>query len=344
MVAKYKRWRELSSGWGGKFEVRSSKFECRSEGNLSEGATLKPVLSFLKGGISDKLAALMAKGPYISVVTPSFNSATTIRETIDSVAAQDYKNWEQIVIDGGSTDGTIDVLRSYQHLIWSSEKDEGHYDAMNKGISRAKGEVVVILNADDFFRPGALRQAAEAFGTHPDWDAVFGDVVFVDDEGRKIYQRQEAVYDYAVLLYGLDYICHQTLFVRKKTYDRLGGYRCKDFRNSADYEFKLRLGRGGCRVGHIPSLLVNYRYHARGQSADMRIIRNMHEETARIRHEYGNPGGLWGKCLQVFFKLKRQAQKLALRHTCDLVPGTWHLKSHLREQAQFSSNAGLDKL
>ena len=286
----------------------------------------------------------MAEGPYISVVTPSFNSATTIRETIESVLAQDYKNWEHIVVDGGSSDGTVDVLRSFGHVIWSSEKDEGHYDAMNKGISRGKGEVVVILNADDYFRPGALRQVAEAFTSHPDWDALFGDVIFVDDRGRRIYERQEAIYDYKVLLYGLDYICHQTLFVRKNVYEKLGGYRHKDFRNSADYEFKLRLGHSGCRVGHVPTLLVNYRYHGRGQSADMRIIRNMLEETARIRREYGNRGGFSGKCLQVIFKLKRQAQKIAFRHTCDLVPGTWRLKSHLREQTEFSSNSGLDKL
>jgi len=286
----------------------------------------------------------MAEGPCISIVTPSFNSATTIRETIESVMSQDYKDWEHIVVDGGSTDGTIDILQSFGHLIWSTKKDEGHYDAMNKGISRAKGEVVVILNADDCFRPGALRRAAETLAGHPRWDAIFGDVVFVDDRGRKIYQRQEAVYDYDVLLYGLDYICHQTLFVRKNVYEKLGGYRHKEFRNSADYEFKLRLGHSGCRVGHVPALLVNYRYHDRGQSADLRIIRNMHEETAKIRREYGNRGGFRGNCLQVLYKLKRQVQKLALRHTCDFVPGTWRLKSHLREQAQFSSNAGLDKL
>jgi len=286
----------------------------------------------------------MAEGPRISVVTPSFNSATTIRETIESVATQDHKNWEHIVVDGGSTDGTVDILRSHSHVIWTSEKDEGHYDAMNKGILRAKGDAVVILNADDYFRSRALRQMAEALASHTEWDAVFGDVVFVDEQGRKIYQRQEAIYDYEVLLYGLDYICHQTLFVRKNVYEKLGGYRNKDFRNSADYEFKLRLGHSGCRIGHVPALLVNYRYHGRGQSADMRIIRNMYEETARIRREYGNRGGLRGKCLEILYKLKRQMQKIALRHTCDLLPGTWHLKSHLREQTEFSSNSGLDRL
>jgi len=282
--------------------------------------------------------------PRISIVTPSFNSVGTIAATIESVLRQDYDNWEHIVVDGGSTDGTVAVLERNPRLVWVSEKDEGHYDAMNKGIARATGDVVVILNADDCFRAGTLRKVAEGFRLNPDWDALFGDVVFVDGAGREIYRREEAVYDYKVLLYAVDYICHQALFVRKPVYDRLGGYRHKQFLNSADYEFKLRLGRSGCCVGHLPELLVDYRYHAQGQSADLRIIRNMIHEAAVIRREHGNPGGWWGACLRVVFKAKRQLQKLRIRHKCDLIPGTWLLKNHLREKTQFSSNAGLDKL
>ena len=286
----------------------------------------------------------MADLPKISIVTPCFNSVTTIAATIQSVLSQDYTNWEHIVVDGGSNDGTVAVLERHPRLIWASEKDEGHYHAMNKGIARVTGDVVVILNADDCFRPGALRKVAEAFQKNPEWDALFGDVVFVDGTGREIYRREEAVYDYKVLLYGVDYICHQTLFVRKGVYERLGGYRHKEFLNSADYEFKLRLGRTGCRVGHLPELLVDYRYHAQGQSADLRIIRNMIQEAVVIRREHGNPGGWRGACLRIVFKAKRQLQKLRIRHKCDLIPGNWRLKSHLRDKTQFSSNAGLDKL
>lgn len=286
----------------------------------------------------------MVEPPKISVVTPSFNSVGTITGTLQSVLSQDYANWEHIVVDGGSTDGTLAVLERHPRLIWVSEKDEGHYHAMNKGIARATGDVVVILNADDCFRPGALRSVAAAFQSQPDWDALFGDVVFVDGAGHEIYRREEAVYDYKILLYGVDYICHQALFVRKAVYERLGGYRHKEFLNSADYEFKLRLGRAGCRVGHLPELLVDYRYHAQGQSADLRIIRNMIQEAVCIRREHGNPGGWRGACLRIVFKAKRQMQKLWFRHTCDLIPGTWRLKSHLRDKTQFSSNAGLDKL
>src|ERR1017187_2034002 len=89
--------------------------------------------------------------PRISVVTPSFNSIHTIRDTIESVRSQDYPNWEHIVMDGGSKDGTVELLKEYPHLIWVSEKDEGHYHAMNKGIFRATGEVVNTLHADDCF-------------------------------------------------------------------------------------------------------------------------------------------------------------------------------------------------
>jgi glycosyltransferase involved in cell wall biosynthesis len=286
----------------------------------------------------------MADLARISIVTPSFNSVATIAATIQSVLSQDYTNWEHIVMDGGSKDGTLALLERFPRLVWVSEKDEGHYHAMNKGIARAKGDVVVILNADDCFRPSVLRRVAEAFQTNPGWDALFGDVVFVDGAGREIYRRLEAGYDYKVLLYGVDYICHQTLFVRKSAYDRIGLYRHKEFLNSADYEFKLRLGREGCRVGHLPELLVDYRYHAQGQSADLRIIRNMIQEAVIIRREHGNPGGWRGACLRVVFKAKRQWQKLRVRHTCDLIPGTWRLQSHLRDKTQFSSNAGLDKL
>ncbi|HOW79086.1 MAG TPA: glycosyltransferase family 2 protein [Verrucomicrobiota bacterium] len=286
----------------------------------------------------------MAEAPKISVVTPCLNSVGTIGATIQSVLDQDYTNWEHIVVDGGSTDGTVAVLQQYPRLNWVSEKDEGHYHAMNKGLDRATGDAVVILNADDCFRAGALRKVATAFQQHPDWDALFGDVVFVDGQGREIYRREEAVYDFKVLLYGVDYICHQTLFVRRATYARLGGYRHKDFRNATDYEFKLRLGHAGCRVGHVPALLVDYRYRTQGQSADRRIIRNMIQEAAVIRREYGHPGGRRSAPLRILFKAKRQLQKLWLRRKCDLIPGTWRLKPHLQAETQFSSNAGLDKL
>jgi glycosyltransferase involved in cell wall biosynthesis len=286
----------------------------------------------------------MANAPKFSIVTPCFNSTATLRETIESVRQQDFSDWEHIVMDGGSTDGTLEILKSYPHLKWISEKDEGHYHAMNKGVARATGEFILILNADDCLRSGALAAVAEAFKKNPDWEGLFGDVIYVDGQGVEIYRRYEAIYDYDVLRHSLNYICHQALFVRRSNYEKLGGYRHKEFLNSADYEFILRLGRNRCRIGHLSQFILNYRYHQHGQSADNRIVRNMIRETDIIWRENGNPGGTRGKILKVVFKAKRQLQKLFLRGRIDLVPGTWWLKKHMKEKTEFSSNIGLDKL
>ena len=286
----------------------------------------------------------MLENPRISVVTPSFNGAGTIRETIESVLRQDYPDLEHIVMDGGSTDATLDIVKTYPHLLWTSGKDEGHYDAMNKGIARATGDLIVILNADDCFRPGAFQAVVSGYRAHPEWDASFGDVVYVDGEGKEIYRREEALYDYNVLRYWHDYICHHTLFVRKAVYQRLGGYRHKDFKNGCDYEFILRLGKEGCKVGHVPALLVDYRFHEMGQSADMRVMRNMQKESLDIRKEHGFPGGAWGSVLANCYRAKRQFQKLYYRGSCDVISGRWLLKKHMRERARFSSNSGVDQL
>jgi len=280
----------------------------------------------------------------LSVITPSFNSVRTFRETLESVARQDYPHVEHIVVDGGSTDGTLEVLRGYSRVRWVSEKDEGHYHAMNKGILKASGEAVGILNADDCYCEGVLAKVAAAFQAHPEWDALFGDFIFVDGAGREIYRREEACWDAQIVRYGIGLALHQALFVRKATYDRLGLLRHKDFKNACDMEFLMRMAQAGCRVGHIPEYVVRYRYHQFGQSADERIVANMGRETTLIRREYGVPGGWRGRLLLQYARAKRQLEKLVLLGKCDLVPGRWLLRRHMRRRTEFSSNIGLDKL
>jgi len=287
----------------------------------------------------------MLSTPKISIVTPTFNSHVTLRETIESVLTQDYKNWEHIVIDGGSTDGTLDILRRYPRLQWISEKDRGHYHAMNKGIERASGDIIAILNADDCYREGALARVAEAFAQNPEWDALFGDVVYVDGKGEEIFRREEARYDYDVLRFSdICYVIHPTLFVKKAAYDRLGLYSDEKFRNAADGEFILRLGQAGCRVGHINMLLANYRFHEHGQSADLRVNRNTAREWRIIRSAHGMPKGVRGKLLSIYYRGKRQVQKLIHRGTCDLVPGRWKLRSYIGKKTKFTSNIDFDRL
>src|SRR5438445_1955260 len=141
----------------------------------------------------------MSRSLKISVVTPSFNSVRTIRETLESVKRQDYPHVEHLVIDGGSTDGTLEVVKEYSKVICISEKDEGHYHAMDKGTRRATGDVVNILNADDCYRPGVLTEVDSSFEKNPDWDGLFGDVVFVDTNGNEIFRREEAMFDRQII-------------------------------------------------------------------------------------------------------------------------------------------------
>lgn len=283
----------------------------------------------------------MSQWPKISVITPCFNGIHTIRETIESVRSQDYPNLEHLVMDGGSTDGTIEVLKEYPCLSWVSQKDEGHYHAMNLGLQRATGEVMNILNADDCYRPGALRAVGEAFANHPDWDALFGDVVFVDGRGEEIYRREEACYDFNVLRYSVPYVIHPAFFVRKSVHDRLGYFRHKELFNVCDAEFILRVGRAGCRVGHVPRLLINYRFHEFGQSADVRVYKNSRQEYEKVSQEYGKPPGWRGKLFRTVYRGKRQLQKLLYRGRCDLVSGLWKLRRHMRTKTTFSSNSNL---
>ncbi len=209
----------------------------------------------------------------------------------------------------------------------------------------ATGDVVAILNSDDCYRPHTFQRVAEAFTAHPDWEGLFGNVVFVDGNGDEIYRREEAVFDYNVLRFsGICYVLHPTLFVKKSAYDRLGLYRHEEFMNSADFEFILRLGRDKCPLGHISEFLVNYRYHEHGQSADLRITRNMVRENAVILKEHNVPQGLAKQVLRFVYRSKRQFQKLRYLQKFDLLPGTWYLKKHMRSKTTFSSNIGLDKL
>jgi glycosyltransferase involved in cell wall biosynthesis len=284
------------------------------------------------------------EAPRITVVTPSFNSVHTIDETLRSVRNQNYPNTEHIVVDGGSTDGTLEIIRSYPHLVWISEKDEGHYHAMNKGIRMATGEAIAILNADDCYCDGILDKVGRALAAHPEWDGLFGDMIFVDDEGGEIMRREEAFWDPQIVRFGFGIGQHQTLFIRKRTYNRLGELRHKDYKNCCDYEFLMRLARAKCSIGHIREYVVRYRYHQHGQSADKRVVANMRREVVQIQKEYGVPGGWIGVALLQYARIKRQIEKLFVLGKCDLVPGQWHLRKHMREKTEFSSNIGVDKL
>ena len=286
----------------------------------------------------------MSSVPFISVVTPTYNSERTLADTLESVASQMDYSIEHIVMDGGSTDGTLEILRKFPHVQWFSERDEGHYHAMHKGVLASRARFFNVLNSDDCFRPGALKVVKGALQRRPDWDGLFGDVVFVDNSGREIYRREEACFDYNVLRFALGYVIHPTFFLSKKMYLQIAGFDYRRLKNCADYELVLKAGRAGAQIGHVPNLLIDYRFHDHGQSADLRVQRNMSRESATLMREHGKLPGLVGVAQAVCYKVKRQVQKLIMRGKLDLIPGNFKLRKFMREKCDFSSNIGLDKL
>lgn len=177
----------------------------------------------------------------ISVITPSFNSSATIRDTITSVLSQTYSDIEYIIIDGGSTDGTLDIIGEFLNKISCviSEPDRGIYDAMNKGISVATGEVIAILNSDDLFASAdILAQVAGVF-EGSDAQICFGDIVYVDQGNSRVTRTWKPgpfVRDAMRTGWAAP---HPAFFVRRCVYESAGVYRT-DFRLAADYEFMLR--------------------------------------------------------------------------------------------------------
>ncbi len=178
----------------------------------------------------------------ISVITVCYNAASTIQDTIDSVASQDYPDIEYIIYDGASTDGTVEVIRKNEHHIskWFSEPDKGIYDAMNKAIKHATGEVVGIINADDFYAsPHSLSRIMEIF-QREQVDSVFGDLFIVDpsDTGRIVRRYSSANFYRKRFAWGF-MPAHPSFFVRREAYDRYGVFKT-DYEIAADYELLIR--------------------------------------------------------------------------------------------------------
>lgn len=212
----------------------------------------------------------------ISVVTVCKNSIDTINDCIDSVLSQNYKKIEHIIVDGGSTDGTVDVIKKSESVIskWISEKDGGIYDAMNKGISFASGDIIGFLNSDDLYAgPDILETVAGAFREH-DIDSCYGDLLYVsrNDTDKIIRNWKSCELDYKLFKNGW-HPPHPTFYVKKSIYKKYGGFDTQ-YKIGADYALMLKLLlKHRISTRYIPEVLVKMRVGGDSNKSIFNIFR-----------------------------------------------------------------------
>ena len=207
------------------------------------------------------------KKPLISIVTPSFNQAHFIEATIRSVLEQDYPAVEYIIMDGGSRDGSVDIIRNYADRLasWVSENDNGQTDALNKGFARAKGEILAWINSDDTYEPGALAAAAQYLIEHPQIGMVYADTNFIDQSGQKIGRFPAAQTDYRRLRQGYVHIPQQSSFFRADLWRQVGPLD-QDFYFAMDYDLWVRLAKLA-PLAYLPGQTwANFRLHTSGKT------------------------------------------------------------------------------
>jgi glycosyltransferase involved in cell wall biosynthesis len=208
----------------------------------------------------------------ISIVIPSYNMAKFVEETIQSVINQKYPDFECIVIDGGSTDDTISILKKYQDkIVWISEKDKGQSEAINKGLKRASGDIVTFINADDTYEQGCFQKVADYFEKTPGSKWVYGKCRIINENGREIHKMitwykgiWQKSYSFNTLLI-MDFISQPEAFWRRDLTEEIGLFDVSEHL-AMDYDYWLRAG-SKYRPGFIDEYLARFRLHRTSKSA-----------------------------------------------------------------------------
>jgi glycosyltransferase involved in cell wall biosynthesis len=198
----------------------------------------------------------------VSIVTPSYNQARFLEATIQSVLNQDYPNLEYLIVDGGSTDGSVEIIKKYADRLawWVSEPDRGQTDAINKGFARARGDILAWINSDDTYEPGAVREAVAYLQAHPEAGMVYGDANYIDEHGRVIGRFPAAQTDYRRLRRGYVHIPQQAAFFRAALWRKVGPLD-PTFYFAMDYDLWVRLAREA-PLHYVPRVWANFRLHS----------------------------------------------------------------------------------
>jgi glycosyltransferase involved in cell wall biosynthesis len=218
--------------------------------------------------------------PRIGIVTPSYNHAKYLGATIESVLSQAYPNLVYFVQDGGSNDGSLELLQSYgDRLRWRSEPDVGQGDAINRGFAQVDSEIMAYLNSDDTLLPGTLAYVARFFQCHPYVDIVYGHRVNIDQNGQEIARCVLPPHDAEALKWA-DYIPQETMFWRRRVWDKIGPID-EDLQFALDWDFILRAQAASFNLQRLPRFLACFRIHARQKTTAMMDVGN--REMFRLR-------------------------------------------------------------
>ena len=206
--------------------------------------------------------------PLVSIITPSYNQANFLEETIRSVLDQGYPNLEYIIVDGGSTDGSLEIIQKYADRLawWVSEPDQGQTDAINKGFSQAKGEILAWLNSDDTYLPAAVAEAVGYLQAHPEIGTVYGDANLIDDEGNIIGRFPAKQTDNRRLMRGYVHVPQQATFFRAELWRKVGPLD-PTFFFAMDYDLWVRLSQHA-PLKYYSRLWANFRLHGGAKSIE----------------------------------------------------------------------------
>jgi glycosyltransferase involved in cell wall biosynthesis len=252
----------------------------------------------------------------VSIVTPSYNQARYIEATIRSVLSQDYAHIEYLIVDGGSTDGTVDVIKRYENRLaaWVSEKDQGQTDAINRGFARARGDVLAWINSDDTYEPGAVAAVVKYLQQHPHVGMVYGDCNYIDEADHVIGKFNAAQTNYLWLRQGYTHIPQQTMFFRAKLWQQIGPLD-PSFYFAMDYDLWTRIA-ARAEIKYLPRTWANFRIHTSGKTvlADERCWPEM------IRVHYRDGGSFFSIIVGKYYLRKLLAPLWSLRRQRMLKP------------------------
>jgi len=251
----------------------------------------------------------------ISIVTPSYNSSRYIRETIQSVHEQSYRNFEHIVVDGQSTDQTVKILAQYPHLRWISEPDRGQSDAINKGLRMATGEILAWQNADDLYMPYTFKTVVDFFRANPEVDIIYGNYAVIDERGQELFRIEVPRWNRWLFAHGRFVPLQPTVFWRRRVSDTIGELDL-NLHYCMDVDFFARASKQ-FTFAAIPVLLGKFRSHDTSKTQSGRHTQDVLKEYKAVlsRHyNYGVVDGLLFNLFQTRAGLARKVlDKLARR-------------------------------